>query len=109
MIQMTHQRMNGCILYVITAQQAKQSEVQEDNIYDPQTEGATFVTITSMEPGPILPPFNLANTSCAMLNPAPAESMANGNHDRDRNPIRRVCDVPALAIVRRVERDVEGA
>src|SRR5260221_12220976 len=47
-----------------------------EDVYNPQTEGPTFMAITSIEPCPISPPFNLANTSCAMLNPAPAESMA---------------------------------
>ena len=40
-------------------------------VYNPQ-KGASFVAITSIEPCPIDPPFNLVNTSCAMLNPAPA-------------------------------------
>ena len=84
----------------------KQDKHQEDGVYNSQTEGATFVAITSIEPCPISPPFNLANTSCAMLNPAPAESMAVIGIEI---PFAGFCDVPALATVRRVERDVEGA
>ena len=34
------------------------------------------MAITSREPCPIEPPFNIVNTSCAKLNPAPALSIA---------------------------------
>lgn len=52
------------------------SKSQQIAIYNPQTEGDTLVANTSTTPCPTCPPFNCTKASCAILNPAPAVSIA---------------------------------
>ena len=53
------------------------TEVVREDIYNPQTDGATLVATTSSTPDPNLPSlFNLMTTACAALKPTPAVSIA---------------------------------